>query len=202
MLDVPVVDAAVTESSAAAVRPPPAWPISPRPRRRAVAQPLRLDSAPHVLCYRYAQGRASTEDGRWQGRHAHLHYYLPENWSPSYKFTVFEDSYVLSFSPAAPAHAAHLAAQAHHMPPPPAPPAHAAFHLARPLHGAPADGGEAPAAEFELVWPVELDKSLLDAIDAACDRVVPVGAKRKPQSLSTLSLHGVNLKLQKLNVAT
>ena len=32
--------------------------------------------------------------------------------------------------------------------------------------------------------------------------LVPVGAKRKPQSLSTLSLHGVNLKLRKLNVAT
>ena len=72
----------------------------PQPRtRRAIAVPVRLDASVHAICYRYAQGRAAAGDGRWQGRTAHLHYFLPENWSPSYKFTVFEDSYILSLAP-------------------------------------------------------------------------------------------------------
>jgi len=75
---------------------------------------------------------------------------------------------------------------------PPWPPT--AYHLARPLHGA----RERP--EFELVWPIELDRSLLETIEASCDRVVP-GAKRKPGGLpQPLSLHSVHLKLQRLDV--
>ena len=222
-----------------------------RPRRRAVAQPLRLDSSPPVVCYKYEQGRPSSAaaGGRWQGRRAHLHYYLPENWSPSYKFTVFEDSYILALPreagphaaapapsvaapgaelrplragaqpPAAPQPAAapplaallgapprtpppiqSLAPQSFEPPPPLAPPPSAAcaFHLARPLHGAGGGRGGAPgAAEFEIVWPVEVDQALLDAVEAACDRVVP-GAKRKPHA--AISLNGVNLKLQRLEM--
>jgi hypothetical protein len=190
------------EAGAEAPRASPMWPgPSPHPRRRAVAQPHRLNSAQPVLCYRYAQGRAPAADGRWQGRHAHLHFYLPENWSPSYKFTVFEDSYVLSFSPAAPAHATQLAAQAHQLPPPPASPA--VYYLARPLHGAAAAERGAPAAaEFELVWPIELDSAFLEAVEAGCDRLVPVGAKRKPHApMSNLALQGVNMKLQRLDMS-
>ena len=187
-------DATPTEIDERLVPPaePPAWPpCSPRSvqRRRAQAQPLRCDAAAAVVCYRYAQGKpeaagAEGSNGRWQGRKAHLHYFLPENWSPSYKFTVFEDSYVLSF-----------AREADPWPP-------TAYHLARPLcSGArtPADGATA-LPEFELVWPVELDTSLLESVEAACDRVVP-GAKRKPQEVrQPLSVHSVHLKLQRLNV--
>ncbi len=45
------------------------------------------------------------------------------------------------------------------------------------------------------------EKSILEEVEAACDRAVPIGAKRKPQLLSTLSLQGVHLKLQKLEVS-
>jgi len=159
---------------------------SPRQQRRAQAQPIRLDTTLPVCCYRYAQGRPAMEagDARWQGRVAHLHYFLPENWSPSYKFTVFEDSYVLSF--------AHAAGD-------PWPPA--AFHLARPLHGPRVSSGAPESSPaFELVWPIELDRSLLEMVEAACDRVVP-GVKRKPGGLAQpLSLHSVHAKLQRLQM--
>lgn len=169
----------------AAVAPAVWSACSPRQQRRRVqAQPVRLNAAA-VRCYRYAQGRTTVEGSgaaaRWQGRDATLHYFLPEGWSPSYKFTVFEDSYVLSFRRAAddvrPL---------------------TAYHLARPLHGARSPEGETPALlEFELVWPVELDAELLKSVEAACDRVVP-GAKRKPQEPQIpFSLH---LKLQRLEV--
>jgi len=209
---------------------PPGWhaPLTPS-RRRAVVQPHRLDPTEHcVLCYSYAQQpprpRPGAAEGgqRWQGQRARLHYYLPENWSSSYKFTVFEDSYILSFVDPADAllpdaHQLHAAASSasavpdamsvrmmagdDELPPPP-PPARAdaarghlaggGFHLARPLHGAHGSG----VGEFELVWPVELDRALLEAVEAACDRVVP-GAKRKPQ---TVGLQSVHLKLQKLGL--
>ena len=229
---------AETEAEGWSSAPPSDVVASARPRRRAVAQPLRLDSSPPVLCYKFEQGRAASSSGRWQGRQAHLHYYLPENWSPSYRFTVFEDSYILSLAhePEPP----HGSAQQQPPPPPPlvphvpreglrprgprqtAPPSfeplppHSpssstarAFHLARPLCAGPprsAAGAAAalsaattltPAAEFELVWPVGLDGALLEAVEAACDRVVP-GAKRKLHS--AISLNGVNLKLQRLEM--
>ena len=160
-------------------------PPTPRQQRRAQAQPLRLDAMPPVCCYRYAQGRPAAEaaDERWQGHAAHLHYFLPENWSPSYKFTVFEDSYVLSF-----------------VRPSSEPWLPTAYHLARPLHGERATAGAPERPEFELVWPIELDASLLEMVEAACDRVVP-GAKRKPGGLpQPLSLHSVHLKLQRLEM--
>jgi hypothetical protein len=189
-----------------------------RPRRRAVAQPQRLDALPPALCYKYEQGRAAAGAGRWQGRKAHLRYYLPENWSPSYRFTVFEDSYILSIArdltaSAEPSHGAGSPALERPpptwlapvnleppQPPSPLPSSAHAYHLARPLHsGAATSGGGAPAAaEFELVWPVEVDQALLEAVEAACDRVVP-GAKRKPHG-AIPNLNGVNLKMQKLGV--
>jgi|EP00900_Chrysochromulina_parva_P021021 hypothetical protein len=159
--------------------------LSPRLQRRAQAQPMRLDTTVPVCCYRYAQGRPALEaaDERWQGRTAYLHYFLPENWSPSYKFTVFEDSYVLSFACGAGE---------------PWPPT--CYHLARPLHGARPPSGGAQRPEFELVWPMELDRSLLEMVDAACDRVMP-GVKRKPSGLAQpLSMHSVHLKLQRLEM--
>ena len=179
-------------------------PLSQRPlrRQRAVAAPVRLDASARVVCYRYAQGRASSGDGRWQGTQAHLHYYMPENWSPSYKFTVFEDSYILSLAPDAASAAASAAATAASALPRPT-----AYFLARPLHGAsPAASRESPETappvpalpvEFELVWPVEVDRTLLETVECACDRVVP-GAKRKPQFGAGLSLQNAHLKLQKL----
>ena len=204
----PISSAAMMEDDSGFEADVEADPVpTPRPRNRAVAQPLRLDSSLSVVCYKYEQGRpdpaqitASSSSGRWQGRRAHMHYYLPENWSPSYKFTVFEDSYILSIARDAEAYSPERFAPSQPpFPPPPPHAASAAYHLARPLHGALSSGSSAsPAqAEFELVWPVELDDTLLDAVESACDRVV-LGAKRKPHS--AISLNGVNLKLQRMNV--
>lgn len=175
-----------------------------RPHGRAVAQPQRCDPTT-VLCFRYSQsmlhgpgphgpqgiggvrgeGSGSADEGPWRGCQAQLRYFLPENWSPSYKFTVFEDSYVLSFASPTPGQ-------------PWAAPG--LFHLARPLHGARRGEGSAATAEFELAWPMPLDVALLESIDAACDRVVP-GAKRKPQA-PPLSLHSGQIlqKLQRLDL--
>ena len=146
--------------------------------RRAIAAPVRLNSAAPVLCYRYAQGRASSDDGRWQGRAAHLHFYMPEDWSPSYKFTVFEDSYVLSFAP------------------PGGPPSE--FHLARPTSGSlSADSNASALPEFELVWPVQLDGALLTAITQASERTQP-GSKRRPHDAGAISM--IHHKLRRLSV--
>ena len=51
-------------------------------------------------------------------------------------------------------------------------------------------------AEFELVWPVPLDVTLMDAVQHACDRVKP-GTKRKPHDTSMSAVH---LKLRKLGL--
>lgn len=168
---------------ASAARPCPLSQRGQQQRRRPQAQPERMHSTA-VLCYPYLQGRVEAADEtQWQGHRAHLHYFLPENWSPSYKFTVFEDSYVLSFA----------CADGETWPP--------AYHLGRPLHGPRATEGGAPTLpEFELVWPVELDPALLETIEATCDRVVP-GAKRKPQEAQPLALHNVHMKMMRLTVA-
>lgn len=169
-------------SSSSSIAATSAVMLSPRPQRRAQAQPVRLNVSQTVRCYRYSQGRpaADATDDRWQARAAHLHYFLPESWSPSYKFTVFEDSYVLSFAPGEGESCE--------------------YFLARPLHGALTPTGVAESLEFELVWPIELDRALVETVEAACDRVVP-GVKRKPAGLTqTLSLHSVHLKLQRLEM--
>ena len=160
----------------------PTWTAeSPRLRRRVQAQPVRLATAV-VLCYRYAQGQTKPDSGgRWHGRGAQLRYFLPENWSPSYKFTVFEDSSILSF-----VHTMDETCSS------------SAHYLARPLHGARVtEAGAVALPEFELVWPVELDVELLKSVEAACDQIVP-GAKRKPQEPQVPFL--LHLKLQKLDL--
>ena len=206
-------DMVLDGAAAAAVEGSPPEPAgslvraSPRRAPRAVAQPQRIESA-EVLCYRYSQGTLrspgpqrppslplreepsagpSADGTPWQGRAARIRYFLPENWSPSYKVTVFEDSYVLSFTSAA-------AGEPWTAP--------GLYHLARPLHGGQLAGGTASTAEFELVWPNCLDASLLESIEAACDRVVP-GAKRKQQAPPlSLSLNSGQLlqKLQRLDL--
>ena len=223
---------------------PPATSLS-RPQKRAVAHPQRLDPRAPVLCYKYEQGRAAASDGRWQGQRAHLHYYLPYNWSASRKYSVFEDSFILSIPrpnddndsptspPTPPPPTTHqLPALEPQIPLPPhanvgaLPSATYAYHLARPLSGArPSSRGaqgqddarsghhlrqdgrgdssatmtpqQQGAQYFELVWPRELDRAILEEVEAACDRVVP-GAKRKPHA--AFSLSGVNLKLQKVTL--
>ena len=109
---------------------------------------------------------------------AWLHYFLPEHWSPSYKFTVFEDSYVLSFAP------------------PGGPPSE--FHLARPTSGSlSADSNASALPEFELVWPVQLDGALLTAITQASERTQP-GSKRRPHDAGAISM--IHHKLRRLSV--
>lgn len=146
--------------------------------KRAVAQPQRIEAGPEVLCHTYQQVRDYSL--RWQGRSARLCYFLPENWSPSYKFTVFEDSYVLQFVPTSADGASSSSLQ---------------YHLARPTQTVMGTDGS-QLAEFELVWPVPLDVTLMDAVQHACDRVKP-GTKRKPHDTSMSAVH---LKLRKLGL--
>ena len=159
-----------------------AEPATPR-QRRALAQPQRLEEGLDVLCHTYSQARDAGV--RWQGRTgqgcaARLCYFLPENWSPSYKYTIFEDSYVLQFVPTSADGASSSSLQ---------------YHLARPTQTVMGTDGS-QLAEFELVWPVPLDVTLMDAVQHACDRVKP-GTKRKPHDTSMSAVH---LKLRKLGL--
>ena len=116
-----------------------AEPATPR-QRRALAQPQRLEEGLDVLCHTYSQVR--DVGVRWQGRTgqgsaARLCYFLPENWSPSYKYTIFEDSYVLQFAPTGGADGGAASSSLH-------------YHLARQTQQTTsADGSR--FAEFELV---------------------------------------------------
>eukprot|EP00966_Prymnesium_polylepis_P083634 1936996-Prymnesium_polylepis.1 len=162
-------------------------PLAPR-QRRAVAQPLRLENNSHVLCYLYQHTQAGSSSS-WQGHTARLCYFLPENWSPAYRYSVFEESFVVCF-------------EEDFLPPDGADQCGGdgapQLYLARPLHTRrqAANGGE-ELAEFELVWPMPLDRTLLDTVQRACDVVHP-GAKRKPRH--ALSLSSVHQKLQKLDL--
>ena len=161
-----------------------AVPATPR-QRRALAQPQRLEEGLDVLCHTYSQVRDAGV--RWQGRTgqgcaARLCYFLPENWSPSYKYTIFEDSYVLQFAPTGGADGGAASSSLH-------------YHLARQTQQTTsADGSR--LAEFELVWPVPLDVTLMEAVTHACDRLKP-GTKRKPHDTSMSAVHQ---KLRKLGL--
>ena len=153
----------------------------PAPPRRALAHPFCFESPLEVRCHLYSLGAKSAyaapvaEDAPTR---AWLHYFLPEHWSPSYKFTVFEDSYVLSFAP------------------PGGPPSE--FHLARPTSGSlSADSNASALPEFELVWPVQLDGALLTAITQASERTQP-GSKRRPHDAGAISM--IHHKLRRLSV--
>ena len=113
---------------------------------------------------------------------AQLVYYLPENWSASYRFTVFEGSYVIlgesTLHDAAPE-----------------------FRLARPVSGWAQPSAAAPDSmpEFELVWPVSLDRPLLDAAARAC-RQAQSRAKRKTHELPTSASSEMHMKLRRLSM--
>ena len=155
--------------------PPPARP------RRALAHPFCFESPLEVRCHLYSLGAKSAYAApvaKDAPTRAWLHYFLPEHWSPSYKFTVFEDSYVLSFAP------------------PGGPPSE--FHLARPTSGSlSADSNASALPEFELVWPVQLDGALLTAITQASERTQP-GSKRRPHDAGAISM--IHHKLRRLSV--
>lgn len=175
-------DAEVDDSFLAETTPS----LDPTPRRRrAIAQPVRLDNNVRVACYLYSQTKACTS--RWQGHTARLCYFLPQNWSPAYKFTVFEDSYIVRIDDDVDLVASTDSSESTQQ-----------YHLARPLHTRKCyfKGGE-ELAEFELVWPMNLDRMLLDTVHRACDTVHP-GAKRKPRH--TWSITTVHHKLQKLDL--
>ena len=154
-------------------------------QRRAVAQPVRLDSNPRVICYQYQHTQAQA---RWQGYTAMLQYFLPEGWSPAYKYSVFEDSYVLRFDDGFVVPHDSLTEMDS---------AQQQFYLARPLHTKRTNDAHQSLAEFELVWPMQLDRVLLDTVHRECG-VVHLGSKRKPQH--ALSLSTVHLKLQRLDL--
>ncbi|EOD25600.1 hypothetical protein EMIHUDRAFT_443582 [Emiliania huxleyi CCMP1516] len=160
----------------------------PRPRR-PLAHPQRCDGSTVALfAYAAAPPRSSTpagaraaslrqdDDGRarFSGR---LRYYLPEGWCSSYKFTVFERSYVVQLD-------SHGSEQ---------------FCLARPVTASLADA----ARDFELVWPVPLEPSILDAVAHACD--ARQATKRKPESAAAAelgALSSMHTKLRRLSVAS
>ena len=151
-------------------------PAVPRHKRAPVPPPQRLESK-EVWCHVYAQTR---EVGALVGHTARLAYFLPEHWSSSYKFTVFEDSYVLQFVPL------------------PTSTAQVQYHLARPVQSA---CHQCHLPEFELVWPVPLDLTLMDAVRSACDRVTP-GTKRKSSGHEpAMSMSSVHSKLRKLGLS-
>ena len=107
----------------------------------------------------------------------------PENWSASYKFTVFEGSYIVRLLRLGAGHEPVLS-----------PPR---FHLARPLAASDARSAD---ADFQLVWPHELDATLLDAVQHACDSV-SLGAKRKTDDAAREPcLSTVQSKLRRLNM--
>ena len=141
MLSEPDLDSAEEEdamglpsSSSAGAEPP----LAPR-GRRAVAQPSRLEDSRRVVCYLYQH--TLLESSSWKGHAARLCFFLPENWSPSYRFTVFEDSYVVCLDHGGGSSLDDAAAMQ----------TAARYHLARPLHSRrpTADGAE-PLPEFEV----------------------------------------------------
>ena len=188
-------------------------------RRRALPRPLQLSGA-------RAHCRAYPVEGVREAAHlAQLCFFLPESWSPAYKFTVFEDSYVVSFHPpltARPvAEAAAIAAASCpitsgaddvRMDMPAAlnmagevggtPSTEAAmgieYYLARPSAPEIEDTrppGDLP--EFELVWPLQLDRPMIEAVQRACEREPAPGCKRKPHDASLSTVHA---KLRKLGL--
>jgi hypothetical protein len=169
-------------------------PARPRP---SLPRPYQFSSDGSVVCLGYPQrGQQSVAHAAEERRErypARLCYYLPEGWSASYKFTVFERSYVVLIG-------ADMPAEPH-------------FGLARPVHpsvaGAAGRGAPGPAVqqsqgaqggELELVWPMPLDTAVLDAVRGAC--AVQPRAKRKMEDAGSAEpvLCSVNHKLRKLCV--
>ena len=117
------------------------------------------------------QGTASKEKNERprRRRRAQVCYYLPESWAPAYRFTVFEASYIVSFAPEGVASTSD-----------------APFFLARKLTpdslaDEARNANVRTRAELELIWPVELDATLLNAVHRACS-LVETGSKRKHES--------------------
>mmetsp|Transcript_37064 Transcript_37064/g.61355 ORF Transcript_37064/g.61355 Transcript_37064/m.61355 type:complete len:188 (-) Transcript_37064:95-658(-) len=148
-------------------------------QKRAVSQPLVLNSNSYIICHSYPERRAGVASGSSTNT-ARLCYYLPDNWSAAYKYSVFEGSYVVSLT----ACDGGLPAGA----------MHPLYHLARPL---PAQDDPCHLRAFELVWPNPLDRAFLDAVQQACDRVQP-GTKRKSHDPVISNVH---LKLRKLTMS-
>ena len=142
----------------------------PARRKVELARPLQLDGETTVLCHTYPLD-ADRSESPVPGK-AHLCFFLPHNWAASYKFTVFEGSYIVAFFSSRGEASTNL-------------------YLARPLETnkvtAQVDAA-LPLPEFELVWPIPLDRALLDAVRHACERT-QLGCKRKPHDPSLSSVH-------------
>jgi hypothetical protein len=172
-----------------------ASPVVPTPRQKRPL-PHKFDGVQtRVVCHSFPSAAAGSD--RQPGRAAQLCFFLPHNWSASYKFTVFENSFIVAFPTAA-----------GEMQPA------TEFHLARPVEARSEltvggvvsrfiEGGIAPPfPEFELVWPIQLDRTLLDAVRLACERT-QLGCKRKPHEQTCLEsdeYSTVNSKLRKLGL--
>ena len=173
-----------------------ARPLVPTPRQKRPL-PHKFDGGQmRVVCHNFPSAASGSD--RQPGRAAQLCFFLPHNWSASYKFTVFENSYIVAF-PAAGEMQDRPATE---------------FHLARPVEARSQltvggvvsrfiEGGVSPPfPEFELVWPIQLDRTLLDAVRLACERT-QLGCKRKPHEQTCLEsdeYSTVNLKLRKLGL--
>eukprot|EP00967_Tisochrysis_lutea_P102866 scaffold155079_cov39-Tisochrysis_lutea.AAC.1 len=164
----------------------PSWPVSQRPLPR----PHHFDTDGTVVCLGYAQ--QSSRDHRREEYAAQLCYYLPEGWSASYKFTVFEKSYIVlirdgnieRFGLARPVHPTLSTTAGRYVP------GLSASSRNEGLHG----------GELELVWPMPLDMSILDAARKACDGRQHAKRKIAAGRDSELGIRSVNHKLRKLSV--
>jgi len=165
-----------------------AAPRQPRERRQ-LPRPHRFSSDDSVICLGYPQRAVGLRPatGQRERYSAQLCYYLPEGWSASYKFTVFEKSYVVRIeTPAA------AGRQQQYCVARPVHPA-ASGCIYQPEHGV--HGGE-----LELVWPVPLDSSILESVRKACDTRPAAKRKIEPGAESEPVLSSVSHKLRKLFV--
>uniref|UniRef100_A0A7S0PWE1 Uncharacterized protein n=1 Tax=Coccolithus braarudii TaxID=221442 RepID=A0A7S0PWE1_9EUKA len=170
-------------------------PFSPMRQKRTLSRPTAFE---HELRVVYCQPYAHRQDRQGGGcggdaavvaasTRTQIAYYLPENWSASYRFTVFEDSYILRSPPRDMGiHGSDESA------------ADIRWQLARPTSSGASALAVRPSGlpDFELVWPVPLDRMLLDAVQQACAQTQS-RAKRKPHELP---MAAVQQKLRKLSM--
>lgn len=164
-------------------------PLKPMRLKRSLTRPSSFEHEFRIVsCQPYTQQYRSATDAladEPSALRAQILYYLPENWSASYRFTVFEGSYVVCSPPCS---ADKQAGESSDV----------VFRLARPTGGWTGASAvrQSGLPQFEMVWPVPLDQMLLDAIREACQQTQS-RAKRKPHELPMSTVHQ---KLRKLSM--
>mmetsp|Transcript_11344 Transcript_11344/g.29489 ORF Transcript_11344/g.29489 Transcript_11344/m.29489 type:complete len:178 (-) Transcript_11344:321-854(-) len=121
--------------------------------------------------------------GKGHARFAVVKHFLPAGWLPAYKFTIFEDSYLVSFVELDMQGRQTCQDVALHLARPAAPHRHAAAlsGAAAGMHAHGSSGWLATLPRFELVWPLAMDADFIRHVDQAfCSAALcPRPAKRK-----------------------